>query len=634
MSDFTWLNPVGLWAAAFLPGIVLLYFLKLKRRRVVVPSTLLWRRAVNDSRANAPLQRLRTNLLLLLQLLMAALVAFALGKPAFMAAGKSASATVIVLDASASMAASDVRPTRFAQAQQIALEHIDALGSNAQAMVVIAGPRPRVASPFERNRRVLRDAIEGAEPAAAPADLGGALQLALAASEGRIDREIVIISDGAFEPPAGLRLKDVPVVFERVGKTGGNVGIVALDVRLQSVGTRQGFFTVVNDGDAPVDVEVEITQDGSLIDVRPLTIPAGSESSDVFGLKAGEGGILRLQVTPGGTLAADDQAYVALPARGDLRVALGGNTKTLLKRALEADERLEVTDITLADATQAATENDIVVFHRESPAVLPPGRWLLLDPPDGAGIFNVGPVVEDPGAVDADDQHPLARYAQLATVHIGRQRQMTIPPGARIIAETERGGPLLWTYNAAGRRLVVWSGELFASDLPLRPAFPILLANSIEYLCAGCGSGARAVRAGEVFRGEVPVGIEEVTIASPDGESFDIPVTEGEYLFERTERIGVYEVRYGSDKEARSRFAVNLLSRAESNTVPRSEIKLTSGTATATVVQAGEEQRRRRTFWRPLVIFAAVILTIEWLVWILREGIPRRRPRKTAERAA
>ena len=51
-----------------LPGVVLLYFLKRKRKEQVVPSTLLWRRAINDLRANSPFQRLRKNLLLLLQL--------------------------------------------------------------------------------------------------------------------------------------------------------------------------------------------------------------------------------------------------------------------------------------------------------------------------------------------------------------------------------------------------------------------------------------------------------------------------------------------------------------------------------------------------------------------------------------
>ena len=56
-------------APAFAGALVILYFLKLKRREVVVSSTFLWQQAVQDLRVNSPFQRLRKNLLLLLQLL-------------------------------------------------------------------------------------------------------------------------------------------------------------------------------------------------------------------------------------------------------------------------------------------------------------------------------------------------------------------------------------------------------------------------------------------------------------------------------------------------------------------------------------------------------------------------------------
>ncbi len=67
-----WLSPLtALYAGAItVPLLLLLYFLKLKRRENVVPSTLLWKRAVQDLQVNAPFQRLRRNILLLLQMLM------------------------------------------------------------------------------------------------------------------------------------------------------------------------------------------------------------------------------------------------------------------------------------------------------------------------------------------------------------------------------------------------------------------------------------------------------------------------------------------------------------------------------------------------------------------------------------
>ena len=55
--------------AAVPPAIISLYFLKLKRHPVEVPSTYLWTRTIEDLHVNSIWQRLRQSLLLFLQLL-------------------------------------------------------------------------------------------------------------------------------------------------------------------------------------------------------------------------------------------------------------------------------------------------------------------------------------------------------------------------------------------------------------------------------------------------------------------------------------------------------------------------------------------------------------------------------------
>src|SRR5215203_6901721 len=104
------LNPLFAAVAAgiVIPSLLLLYFLKLRRREVVVPSTLLWKKAIQDLQVNAPFQKLRKNLLLLLQMLLLLLLLLALARPVANYSPGAGQSTVIIIDRSASMAARDI----------------------------------------------------------------------------------------------------------------------------------------------------------------------------------------------------------------------------------------------------------------------------------------------------------------------------------------------------------------------------------------------------------------------------------------------------------------------------------------------------------------------------------------------
>ena len=112
-------TPLGgvAWAVlAGIPvGIIALYFLKLRRRPVQVPSTLLWRRSLEDLHVNSLFQRLRRNLLLFLQLLAVLLAMLALAGPRVNGTTGQGQRFVLAIDNSASMSATDVAPSRLAR---------------------------------------------------------------------------------------------------------------------------------------------------------------------------------------------------------------------------------------------------------------------------------------------------------------------------------------------------------------------------------------------------------------------------------------------------------------------------------------------------------------------------------------
>src|SRR5580700_620544 len=123
---FANLTPAFIAAAIAVPLLLLLYFLKLRRREIAVSSTILWRKTIQDLQVNAPFQRLRRNLLLFLQLLLLLLLLLALSRPVTNYHPGAGKATVFLIDRSGSMSARDIDGhSRLDEAKRRAKEYVD-----------------------------------------------------------------------------------------------------------------------------------------------------------------------------------------------------------------------------------------------------------------------------------------------------------------------------------------------------------------------------------------------------------------------------------------------------------------------------------------------------------------------------
>src|SRR5688572_18044733 len=153
-------------AAIAIPALLILYFLKLRRREMAVSSTILWKKAIQDLQVNAPFQRLRRNLLLFLQLLLLALLILALAKPVVNVTPTPGATTVILIDRSASMSAknADGKTNRLDEAKRRARELVDAMPRDATAMVIAFDDRPEMMQPWTSDANLLRKAIDNVRP--------------------------------------------------------------------------------------------------------------------------------------------------------------------------------------------------------------------------------------------------------------------------------------------------------------------------------------------------------------------------------------------------------------------------------------------------------------------------------------
>src|SRR5204862_1036450 len=161
-------SPLALLGLLFVPAVVAMYLLRLRRRESVVPSTLLWQRLVADVEANAPWQRLRRSLLLLLQLLLVLVLALLAARPFLERPAGLARDLVLVVDASASMGATDETPDRLTVAKAKAIDALRDLPGGGHVSVIAAGRTARVIANGTSDLARVRSAIDSIALEAAP----------------------------------------------------------------------------------------------------------------------------------------------------------------------------------------------------------------------------------------------------------------------------------------------------------------------------------------------------------------------------------------------------------------------------------------------------------------------------------
>jgi len=603
LSPWSWL-----WFAPLGGIIIFLYLLKLKRVPRLVSSVMLWNRLVADLQANAPFQKLRRNLLLYLQLLAALVLVAALSRPFLRVKGLEGQSIALILDTSASMRATDLAGTRFEAAKKIALKAVDDLGRGDTMAVIAAAAKTQVVSPFTSDRRALGARINSLQCTDTTTRLEEAVRLADSLCARKKHAQIVVLSDGALPPLAEPLASRARLSFTRVGRRGENVAITALGARRSlSEGGYELLVALENLCSTRRVFTVEVSREGRLLDAREQSLSAGGRGAEVFQIPAAEAGLVRAKLEIADDLATDNAAWAFLAPRRQASVLLVTKGDLFLERALALDASLVVTKAQAPPSK--APPYQLVVNEGSDGAALPRARGYLFINSGGAQApVEITGEVSAPTITDWSRSDPVTRYLDLSGVQIAKARRASLKPWGRALAESE-GGPVIAAGERGGIRSIYLGWDLLQSDFPLRVAFPIFIANCVDWLVPSeAGGQGAAVRAGEVVPLPVPAGLSRLRLVSPDGSSTDLTVDQSPLPIKDTDRAGVYTVE---GQGFRQQFAVNLLSREESNTKPADQITIAGKPVTGSLagVMANKEM------WRWPVIIALCLITLEWIVF-------------------
>ena len=626
------LNPLNLlWALPLVGGIVALWMLRLKRQDVTVSSLYLWNSLLQETQANAPFQKLRRSILLVLQLLAALLLVFAVARPFVYGAGVTGHTVVLVLDTSASMNATDVSPSRLAAAKAAADDYVDRQmrGGDVATVLSASGKPMSLLSGFTGDGGRLKAAIDSALATDEVTDMPAALTLAQSLVGTRMGAQIRVFSDGAYAKDdlrklAALPLGGTDVSLTSIGTPApDNIGITRLDGRPNpQTGTNEVFVEVQNLGSRPNSGgTLSLLKDGRLVDARALNLTNNAQVETFDSPLLKDGGVITARLDDvKDDLQADNQASLVLSPPRPRRVLLVTDGNVFLERGLNLDPDVVLAECTpseFATVGRSGLGYGMVVFDGALPATpLPPGNYLVFGAASPQMPVTVNGSTDAPVYIDSNRTHPVMRFVDLEGVTLRTALHTQTQPWGQSLAEAS-SGPLIAAGEHDGLRVVFVAYNLSDSDWPLRISFPIFLTNAVRYLTAagGLGSNNPETATGGVASVTVPPGATSVSVTRPDGSktAVNAPNTGGVVLIDDTREAGVYHAKSGSADYA---FAVNLDSAAESRLAAQKPPVLTHpGTPVVTAAPLPLARRAKDDLWPTLAAVALGLLLLEWFVF-------------------
>lgn len=615
----SFIAPTAFFLSLLLPVIIAMYLLKLRRTEQVVPSVYLWRRMVRDVEANAPWQRLRRNLLLLIQLLFLAALIFALARPFTWWEGASGQAAIFIIDTSASMGATDATPNRLEAAKAQARQLANDLPDEARVTIITAGDRAQVLTTSSQDSRQIQSALESIQLSTGGSDLTAALQLASAIASRQPDTDIVVLSDGRVTLPDRLALQG-RVRYFPIGTSGENQAISLLTAEIAPGGqTITAFAQITNYGETQAQNRLEIYADGTLVHVFDLDIPSGEQRAVLAENLPVETRLVEARLTGADSLPLDNQAWAPNRNTDPPAIRLVSEGNLFLETGLDLLPGFEINTILPADYrsdTSPEQEARITIFDGFVPMTdtLPTGNLLFIAPIQSTDYFSVTGTIAQPELRPAETTDPLLANVSLDQISVLDAADIPLPLWARpVILGDHTGGStsLLFAGEADNRRIAVLSFDLRHSDLPLQIAFPLLLANLTGWLAPHQGGEIpEQISPGSPIAFSLPIGIETAVITRPDGSRIRVSPAGNRFVFADTQQLGTYRIGWGEGEE--TSFAANLFSPTESNVRPAGTLGIEGE---ADEVQGETTGGARREWWRSLAFAALGLLTSEWLVY-------------------
>ncbi|PKM93566.1 MAG: hypothetical protein CVU84_15425 [Firmicutes bacterium HGW-Firmicutes-1] len=588
-------NIAGLTALICLPIIIILYMLRPKNIPYSLPSLYLWKMMSNEIESASQFQKLKSSLLMFLQLAIALLIAFMLAG-LFIKNSQMPDRVILVVDCSVSMKSTDIEPTRMEYAKEQAITYIKQLNKEAQVTLISLKDIPEILLTDETDHSLVASSIKDLSAIDAYSDINLALQ-ATAALKKDEGTTIVYFGDRAFPGAENVV----------VSKDNNNIAVHNIAYTIYTGATEMRVLAdITNESETKVHVPISLYADELFLDAKQVEIEP-HESAKVFfdkvPLATNE---LKVQIDREDNLVVDNIAYTTIAKEQIKKAVLVTGSNVFLEKVFKLNKGIELYQAEPKDI-DTLKGFDLYIFDGVLPTTLPTdGAILLFDPPENT-YFEVLGYAENPELFSAG--HEITTHLNKPDFAIGSTQIYEVPTWADDVLDTEYGVcAFAGTYH--GVRIVTFGFDLHSTDLPLVVDFPILMTNAAGYLIPNSMLYSSSIPAGEGMGVRILPNTEEAYVLNPEGLKEHLDISNEETLYKNTNSTGLYTlVQVSSEKETIERFGVNVPLRAA--------IEEENSEATSNKLEVSN----KKSLFIILGMVVLVITVAEWFIYHYRRKI-------------
>ena len=498
----TFLAPGMLWALLALVPLAAIFFLKVRPRRKLTNAFFLWQKVFEEKKSSSLFRRLRDLFSLILMLLAAAAIVFAMSRP--QVDQDDGRDLLVVIDVSASMSAGASGSTGLDLALREAEDIVRALnGTRRMALASLADQLEFVSHLSDSPRDLLR-AVRSIEPREVPIS-ENARQTLQEYAKGGEDYRVILLTDGH----GGLSNLPESLEVMRLGEDLKNAGLVDADFAwIPGQANRAGFFYRVASSFPEVkqaELELRNVETGRIVRLLPMTLEPGLSEPRVIELGEASPGRWMASLNVVDDFLKDNVVEMVLPERRKIPVRIAASQAYFFQRCVEA---FDFAGGLLQQVEEAA---ELLVAEGAPDGKEP----ALIFGPKGDSPYwsNLGDPVEVLTARAVVEGRPILKHLDLDGLSFAGARVLTPPEGAIILATSESGLPLIYKSTQDGRSAIVVNLDPAQGEFFLSPWFPVLVHDCARHLKSREEEWRAVYPAGTVVT--VPDG---GTLTKPSGE--------------------------------------------------------------------------------------------------------------------